>query len=454
MAKGIIETKQNKVSKPKTKSVFVSKKKVAIALGMVILIASVSSGLAAPGDLLGTVNLPGNTCSVGGTFDGTYYMTMEGGEGVSNCAGGDLQVFQPPVGGNSPATLISTKSIVDADNNPVIISALAWDAGRGQVWGAFNDEVWLIDIGDPTVSGNALATFEFSPSLQAPPEEVGPSFGSQLPGIELVDGLAYDTNDNSIWYSPDVHNNVYHFASDGTYIGKVRPKNTDGFFDGRVSGVAVGTDDTLYIGRDGDAEIRRVHKITGVFISQFATTAGRVEDLTCDPLTYAPKEAILAKDAFQHLYEAFEVEEGTCPLPEEPATESELMAGQHIEVGLVKVTNDEDNIYVQYTTDGDWVITELHLHIADDLVGIPQTKSGNPKVGHFEFNFEFDTPVTEYDLTKAIDELGLADEDVAIAAHAVVYNTVTGQEETAWADTLAEPFPGKNWAMFFWHELS
>jgi hypothetical protein len=45
-----------------------------------------------------------------------------------------------------------------------------------------------------------------------------------------------------------------------------------------------------------------------------------VEDLVCDPVTYAPLEAILAKDAFNGLYEAFEVETGTCPLVGEPLT--------------------------------------------------------------------------------------------------------------------------------------
>jgi hypothetical protein len=53
-------------------------------------------------------------------------------------------------------------------------------------------------------------------------------------------------------------------------------------------------------------------------VSQFATTNFRVEDLTCDSTTYAPKEAILAKDAFGSSYEAFEVEEGTCPQVSEP----------------------------------------------------------------------------------------------------------------------------------------
>jgi hypothetical protein len=99
--------------------------------------------------------------------------------------------------------------------------------------------------------------------------------------------------------------------------------------DGFVSGVAIGAGNTLYIGRDGNAEIRRVDKTTGAYVSNFATTAGRVEDLVCDPVTYAPLEAILAKDAYggpqgdpgnHAFYEAFEVETGTCPLPQPEIT--------------------------------------------------------------------------------------------------------------------------------------
>ena len=81
-----------------------------------------------------------------------------------------------------------------------------------------------------------------------------------------------------------------------------------------LAGVAIGAGGTLYIGRNGQAEIRQVNNPSGTFIIQFATTSGRTEDLTCDPITYAPLEAILSKDAFNGLYEAFEVEPGTCPL--------------------------------------------------------------------------------------------------------------------------------------------
>ena len=101
----------------------------------------------------------------------------------------------------------------------------------------------------------------------------------------------------------------------GMSIRTIFPENVAGQVDGLVSGVTVGADNTLFIGRNGAQEIRRIDKDTGAFISQFAQTVGRAEDLSCDPITYAPLEAIIAKEAFGGFYEAFEVEEGTCPLP-------------------------------------------------------------------------------------------------------------------------------------------
>jgi hypothetical protein len=258
----------------------------------------VSIAMAATGALLGTVDLPGNgDCSVAGTFTGTYYMTVQECSGINS---NQLQIYLPPAGGNGAATLIATKNVVDSGGDSVNISALAWDPGRGKLWAAHDDKIWLIDIGDPTVSGNSVATYQFQAGVG---------------GIDLIDGLAYDGIDDSLYYSPDISCYVYHFDVHGNLLNTVTPLNADEEMDCAVSGVAVGTNNTLYIGRDGYAEIRRIDKTTGAFVSQFATTAGRVEDLTCDPVTYAPLEAILAKDAYNGLYEAFEVEAGTCPLP-------------------------------------------------------------------------------------------------------------------------------------------
>ncbi len=146
-----------------------------------------TSAMAAPGDLLGTVTLPGNgSCNVGGTFDCTYYMAIDS----NSCSSSTMGIYLPPADGNSAATFVSTKSIVDGNGSNVTISALAWDPGRGKVWGAYSNSVWLIDIGDATVSGNALATLQFLTS------DVN-VFGG------LIDGLAWDPNDDTVFWSRD-----------------------------------------------------------------------------------------------------------------------------------------------------------------------------------------------------------------------------------------------------------
>jgi hypothetical protein len=278
---------------------------VALVLALALAFPTVVLVSADPGDKLGEVVLPGNGgLSVAGTFDGTYYMTVDGPDDV-------LQIYLPCVGDPCNATPVSTKNIVDGAGDPVIISAIAWDPIRKMVWGTYDDDMWLMDRGDPTVSDTIMATLQFQ-CVVPPADLCVPPVGD--PFVTLVDGLAWDPNDDTLWWSPDVDCSVYHFAPDGTYLGKVTPLDAAGAYLGLISGVVVGSGNTLYIGRDGAAEIRMIDKTTGATITQFATTAGRVEDLTCDPVTYWPKEAILSKDAYDGLYEAFECETGTCPL--------------------------------------------------------------------------------------------------------------------------------------------
>lgn len=68
---------------------------------------------------------------------------------------------------------------------------------------------------------------------------------------------------------------------------------------------------------------------------------------------------------------------------EEDPFVTNLMAGQHIDVGDVIVWNDGDYLYVKYlvTAEG-WCLTETHLHVAESMEGIPQ-KKGNPPPGQF-----------------------------------------------------------------------
>ena len=133
------------------------------------------------------------------------------------------------------------------------------------------------------------------------------------------------------------------------------------------------------------------------------------------------------------------------------ADEFVLYAGQNIEVGVVKVWNDIEKLYVRYViTAPDWCLTETHLHVATELAGIPQTKKGNPIPGQFDYKDEYDC-VTESDLyTIPLDGEWLPCEtELYIAAHAVVQMQNGGeiQEETAWGGK--DRFNDKNWATYF-----
>ena len=53
------------------------------------------------------------------------------------------------------------------------------------------------------------------------------------------------------------------------------------------------------------------------------------------------------------------------------------------QMGWVAVEIVGDNLEIQYGAFGNWRITETHVAVAESFEGIPQTKSGNPKVGKF-----------------------------------------------------------------------
>jgi hypothetical protein len=270
-----------------------------LLLAVAVVLGLARAAEAVPGQSRGVVMLPGNgACSVGGTHDGTYYITVN----TSACQGDTIGIYLPPPTGAGPAVLVSTKTL------PVTVSAVDWDRSRNLLWGVFGStggQAYLINLGDKTMSGPATATLQFS---------------YNIPGLSLIDGLAWDPTDDTLWISPDVDSSVHHFSTTGTHLGAIQPKNAAGVADGLVSGVAIGAANTLYIGRNGTGEIRRVSKADGTFVSTFATANFRVEDLVCalhpQPVG-GPIEAILAKGAHTSDYEAFEVEPGTCPPPQQ-----------------------------------------------------------------------------------------------------------------------------------------
>lgn len=110
-----------------------------------------------------------------------------------------------------------------------------------------------------------------------------------------------------------------------------------------------------------------------------------------------------------------------------------LHAGKSVEVGTVCAELIETGIRITYTTMENWKITEAHLWSGQNLVDIPGTRKGNPKIGHFPYKIENDTGISTCSLDIALSEL---DTVVYLAAHAQVYKNSengTSESEGAWA---------------------
>lgn len=145
-------------------------------------------------------------------------------------------------------------------------------------------------------------------------------------------------------------------------------------------------------------------------------------------------------------------------------TVTTLFAGRTIDAGTVRVSNDGTNLYVEYSTANGWQLTESHLAIALTLSGIPQTKSGNPKVGNFPYQRTYDPPVTSDVYVFPLDQLAVSlgldrftcgSTSLVIAAHAVVVQLDGSggviSRETGWGN--GPGFPGANWSMYFGHTI-
>lgn len=128
--------------------------------------------------------------------------------------------------------------------------------------------------------------------------------------------------------------------------------------------------------------------------------------------------------------------------------EDGLIAGQHTKVGDVEVSDDDNFLYIKFSTVNDFCLTETHLHIAENEEDIPQ-KNGNPIPGKFEYKEEHDC-VKEN--TYEVPIAWAQGTQLAIAAHAEVCKAGKQNCESAWEAGIG--FPGKNWATYFTYIVS
>ena len=97
-----------------------------------------------------------------------------------------------------------------------------------------------------------------------------------------------------------------------------------------------------------------------------------------------------------------------------------LYASQHYRVGELIIWKNTTHLIVKYDLDEGYNMSESQLHIATSLAGIPQTKTGNPKIGNFDYSENHDPRVAEYTYTIPWDQ-SWNNLDLYIAAHAVVW---------------------------------
>jgi hypothetical protein len=128
-------------------------------------------------------------------------------------------------------------------------------------------------------------------------------------------------------------------------------------------------------------------------------------------------------------------------------TSTQLVAGQNYVAGSIAISNDANNIYIQYHTDAPWVISDAHAAVASTLSGIPQTKTSNPIPGRFAYSATFDPETTDYTFVVPMAGSFVAGQSVFVAAHAQVQAPkASGGSQTGWG--FGPGFAGNNWATY------
>jgi len=215
--------------------------------------------------------------------------------------------------------LLSQIPLRDPSGAPVTIGEMSWDEGRQMLWGgtdvAVPSGIYLIN---PTTG---IATFQFN----------------GMGGFALTDGIAFDPTDGTVWHSTDISSNIEHYTSTGLLLGTLTPLDAAGNPHGSISGICVGTNNTMYVGHNGLGVITLVNKTTGAFISTFAVPGGRDEGLECDAINFAPALALWTKGAYDNSFTAFEVVSGTCVCSQPPDT-CELFY-QQVDMGDLSACN-------------------------------------------------------------------------------------------------------------------
>jgi hypothetical protein len=97
-----------------------------------------------------------------------------------------------------------------------------------------------------------------------------------------------------------------------------------------------------------------------------------------------------------------------------------LLRGQYDYVGDVYIWRDGAYLVVRIVMKPGYALTQLHIHVATNLSGIPRTKTGNPIPGLFEYKVDFTGITTFYDAYISLDSSEQAASQLYVAIHAKV----------------------------------
>lgn len=129
----------------------------------------------------------------------------------------------------------------------------------------------------------------------------------------------------------------------------------------------------------------------------------------------------------------------------------DLLAGQNILMGTLTYANDATNLYVTYTTNSDWYMSEVHLFVGL-LENVPKSGGGTPSPGRFPMKQTFSSSNLAQEINWTIPLSSITSgSNFVIAAHTSVLRVdIDGDvvaKETAWAAGTRFQ-SNKNWATY------
>lgn len=299
-----------------------------------ILVAAIASFVlagaapAANGDQLRQINADTNGTACGdnaGGFKVGVGIAFDGTNLLVSCYNDSTVTAVSPLDGSQVA--IHTISGANA------LGALAWDNGRGLLWGC---------------SGfNVVGTIDMTTNVFTP------VFNSQ----GCFDGLAYDGADDTIWASGDAAPSTQHYTITGGLL--------DSHFWGAGlggcgnSGIAVGGP-LLYLADNGCSTIFTSPKDFSAAPTFFATFPRRLEDLECDNIDFPGVGAMWSKDAYDNILNAWEIPDGSClfgggrsAITLTPADATNDVGSPHtVTANVTDRTGPVDNAAVLFTVTG------------------------------------------------------------------------------------------------------